>query len=114
LTREEDDLHYTASIGLAQAALGAKIEVPTLDGPQTVDVHPGAQPGETIHLRGKGMPRLQARGEGDLIVTLGVGVPKKLSKRARELLEEYAKETGESIAPPEGLLTKLGKAIRGE
>jgi molecular chaperone DnaJ len=114
LTREEDDLHYTASIGLAQAALGAKIEVPTLDGPQTVDVHPGAQPGETIHLRGKGMPRLQARGEGDLIVTLSVGVPKKLSKRARELLEEYAKETGEAIAPPEGLLTKLGKAIRGE
>ena len=60
------------------------------------------------------MPRLQARGEGDLVVTIAVSVPKKLSKRAKELLEEYAKEVGETIAPPEGFLSKIGKVIRGD
>ncbi len=114
LTRDADDLHYTAQIGLAQAALGTKLEIPTLDGTQSLEIPHGSQPNDTLRLRGKGMPRLQARGEGDLIVTVAVEVPKKLSKRARELLEEYAKEIGESIAPPEGLLSKIGKVIRGD
>ncbi len=114
LTRDGDDLHFTSHIGLAQATLGTKLEIPTLDGMQTVEIPSGSQPNDTLRLRGKGMPRLQARGEGDLIVTIAVDVPKKLSKRAKELLEEYAKETGESIAPPEGFLSKIGKAIRGE
>jgi molecular chaperone DnaJ len=114
LTRDGDDLHYTLPIGLAQAALGGKFEIPTLDGTQVIEVNPGAQPHDTVKLRGKGMPRLQARGEGDLIVTLEVNVPKKLSKRARELLEEYAREIGEEIAQPQTLLQKLGKAFRGD
>jgi molecular chaperone DnaJ len=114
LSRDGDDLHYTARLGLAQAALGAKLEVPTLDGAQLLEIPVGSQPGDTLRLRGKGMPRLQARGEGDLIVTVGVEVPKKLSKRAKELLEEYAKEVGEHISPPEGLLSKIGKAFRGD
>jgi molecular chaperone DnaJ len=114
LTREGDDLHYALPIGLAQAALGGKFEVPTLDGTQVIEVGAGAQPGDTVRLRGKGMPRLQARGDGDLIVTLEIHVPKKLSKRARELLEEYAKEVGEEIAQPQTLLQKLGKAFRGD
>ncbi len=114
LTRDADDLHYTAHIGLAQATLGTKLEIPTLDGTHTLEIPHGSQPNDTLHLRGKGMPRLQARGEGDLIVTIAVSVPKKLSKRAKELLEEYAKEVGESIAPPEGFLSKIGKVIRGD
>jgi molecular chaperone DnaJ len=105
LTRDSDDLHYTARIGLAQAALGAKLEIPTLDGLHLLEIPVGSQPGDTLHLRGKGMPRLQARGEGDLVVTVGVEIPKKLSKRAKELLEEYA------ISPPEGFLSKIGKAF---
>jgi molecular chaperone DnaJ len=114
LTRDGDDLHYTARVGLAQATLGAKLEIPTLDGTQSVEIPVGSQPGDTLRLRGKGMPRLQARGEGDLIVTVGVEIPKKLSKRAKELLEEYAKEVGEQISPSEGFLSKIGKAFRGE
>ncbi len=114
LERDGDDLHHTLNIGLAQAALGAKLEVPTLDGPHTLEVPPGSQPGDALRLRGKGMPRLQGRGEGDLIVGLNVNVPKKLSKRAREILEDYARETEEAVSPPEGFLSKIGKAIRGE
>ncbi len=114
LTRDGDNLHYTAHIGLAQASLGTKLEIPTLDGTHALEIPHGSQPNDTLHLRGKGMPRLQARGEGDLIVTVAVSVPKKLSKRAKELLEEYAKETGESIVPPEGFLSKIGKVIRGD
>jgi molecular chaperone DnaJ len=115
LEREGDDLHYTLPIGIAQATLGGTFAVPTLDGDQTLEVQAGAQPGDTVKLRGKGMPRLQARGEGDLIVTLEVSVPKKLSKRARELLEEYAKEVNEDISHKKpGFFENLGKAIRGE
>ena len=115
LEREGDDLHYVLPIGIAQATLGGAFAVPTLDGDQTLEVHSGAQPGDTLKLRGKGMPRLQARGEGDLIVTLEVSIPKKLSKRAKELLEEYAKEVGEDISHKKpGFFENLGKAIRGE
>jgi molecular chaperone DnaJ len=115
LEREGDDLHYVLPIGIAQATLGGTFAVPTLDGDQTLEVHAGAQPGDTVKLRGKGMPRLQSRGEGDLIVTLEVSVPKKLSKRARELLEEYAKEVNEDISHKKpGFFENLGKAIRGE
>ncbi len=115
LEREGDNLHYVLPIGIAQATLGGAFAVPTLDGDQTLEVHAGAQPGDTVKLRGKGMPRLQARGEGDLIVTLKVSVPKKLSKRAKELLEEYAKEVGEDISHKKpGFFENLGKAIRGE
>jgi molecular chaperone DnaJ len=114
LTREGDDLHYTQPIGLAQAALGGKFEVPTLDGTQVVEVGAGAQHGDTVRLRGKGMPRLQSSFVGDLVVTLEVSVPKKLSKRARELMEEYAREMGEEIAHPQTLLQKIGKAFRGD
>jgi molecular chaperone DnaJ len=114
LAREGDDLHYTLPLGLAQAALGSKFEVPTLDGPQIIEVGAGAQGGDTVRLRGKGMPRLQMSGTGDLIVSLEVSVPKKLSKRARDLLEEYAKEVGEEVNQPQTLLQKIGKAFRGD
>ena len=115
LEREGDNLHYVLPIGIAQATLGGTFAVPTLDGDQTLEVHAGAQPGDTLKLRGKGMPRLQARGEGDLIVALEVTVPKKLSKRAKELLEEYAKEVGEDISHKKpGFFENLGKVIRGE
>jgi molecular chaperone DnaJ len=115
LKREGEHLHFTLPVGVAQAALGGSFRVPTLDGLEPVDVPPGSQPGDTVRLRGKGMPRLQGRGEGDLVVTLDVRVPRKLSKRARELLAEYAKEVGEEVGDHQpGFLERLGKAFRGD
>lgn len=109
LRRDGDDLRYTLRVGVAQAALGCAFEVPTLDEPEAVNVPPGTQPGTEFRLRGKGMPRLQQVGMGDLIVTVQVEVPKKLSPKARDLLEAYAEETGETIEAHE----TLGRRLRG-
>jgi molecular chaperone DnaJ len=90
--REGDDIWHVAIITYPQAALGAEITVPTLDGPTTVKIHPGTQAGEVITLRGKGMPRFRAYGKGDLFVRLGISVPQKLTAQQRALIEQLAKE----------------------
>ena len=97
--RDGDDLHYVLMIGYPQAALGAEVQVPTLEGPTTLRIHPGTQPGEIIRLRGKGMPRFRGYGKGDLLIRVGVPVPEKITSRQRELLEQLAKELGEGVQP---------------
>ena len=97
LMREGDDLWYVAVITYPQAALGAEIAVPTLDGPTTIRIHPGTQAGEVITLRGKGMPRFRAYGRGDLQVRIGVSVPEKLTPEQRVIIEELAKEFGSDV-----------------
>jgi molecular chaperone DnaJ len=96
--REGDDLLNVAVITYPQAALGAEISVPTLEGPVTVKVHPGTQPGETITLRGKGMPRFRGYGRGDLFVRVGISVPEKLTGPQKLLLEQLAKELGTDVS----------------
>ena len=90
--REGDDLWYVAMITYPQAALGAEITVPTLEGPTTIRIHPGTQVGEVITLKGRGMPRFRAYGKGDIIVRIGISVPEKLTFQQRTLLEQLAKE----------------------
>jgi len=93
--RDGADLLHPLSITFPQAALGAKLEVPTLDDePAEVEVPAGAQPGDTVVVRGKGVPHLNRGGRGDLIVVLQLAVPKKLSRKAKKLLEELAAELG--------------------
>jgi len=91
LERQEDNLYFDLVISFAQAALGDKIEIPTLDGQVKLKIPVGLQPGEMIKLKGKGMPRLYSRGRGDLIVRVQVSVPKKLSRREKEIIKELAK-----------------------
>ena len=95
--RDGDDLLHVLMIGYPQAALGAKVNVPTLDGHTTVKIRPGTQPGELIRLRGKGMPRFRGYGKGDLLVRVGISVPEKLTSRQRELLEELAKDLKQDV-----------------
>jgi molecular chaperone DnaJ len=90
--REGDDLWHVAMITYPQAALGAEITVPTLEGPTTIKIHPGTQVGEVITLKGRGMPRFRAYGKGDVIVRIGISVPEKLTFQQRTLLEQLAKE----------------------
>jgi molecular chaperone DnaJ len=97
--REGDDLLYVLMIGYPQAALGAEVSVPTLEGPIAVKVHPGTQPGEVIRLKGKGMPRFRGYGRGDLLVRVGISVPEKLTQQQRALLEQLAKEFNQDIQP---------------
>jgi molecular chaperone DnaJ len=109
LTREGTELYYEAALSIAQAALGTKLHVPTVDGEDAeVEIKPGTQPGTEIKLRGRGVPHLRRQSvRGDLHVIANVTVPTKLSKRQRELLEAFAKETGETVSGP-GLREKLG------
>ena len=95
--REGDDIWHIAIITYPQAALGAEITVPTLEGPTTVKVHPGTQVGETITLRGKGMPRFRGYGRGDLQIRIGISVPDRLTSPQKALLEQLAKEFGSDV-----------------
>lgn len=105
--RSEDDLVYELEVGLAQLALGSTFEVPTMDGPEAVEVAAGSPAGSVIRLRGKGMPRLQQAGSGDQLVVVKLNVPRKLSPKARELLLEYAAETGEEIHERETVMDRI-------
>ena len=108
LKRDGTELYYEAQVSIAQAALGTTLRVPTVDGDEEVDIKPGTQPDTEIRLRGKGVPHLRRPGSrGDLHVLVDVEVPRKLSKKQRELLEAYARESGESVGGG-GLLDKLG------
>ncbi len=110
LKREGTELYYEAQVSIAQAALGTKIMVPTVEGEEEVEIKAGTQPDTEIRLRGKGVPHLRRSGQrGDLHVLVDVVVPTKLSKKGRELLEAFAEESGESVGHGGGgLLEKLG------
>jgi molecular chaperone DnaJ len=86
--RQGTDLYCVVPISFTQAALGAEIQVPTLEGEQTLKIPEGTQSGTTLKVRGKGVPVLNGHGKGDLFVEVRVQTPTKLSKRQRELLQE--------------------------
>ncbi len=98
--REGFDVVHRLSVTYPQAALGAKLEVPALEeeegATQTVKVPSGTQPGETIVIRGAGVPRLHGRGRGDLICVVEVEVPKRLSREQKRLLKELDRAFDES------------------
>jgi molecular chaperone DnaJ len=98
--RDGPDLHTEAAISFPQAALGDTIQIETLDGPADANIPGGTQPGEAIVLRGKGLPKLQDRGTGDLIIHLRVVVPTQLTLEQEEHLRAYAASGGEKIDPP--------------
>ncbi|MEP9411940.1 MAG: molecular chaperone DnaJ [Candidatus Brocadia sp.] len=87
--RQGSDIYMETTISLTEAALGSKIEVPTLDGNALMKIPPGTQTDTLFRLRGSGMPYLKGRGFGDQYVRVIVRTPKNLTKRQRELLEEF-------------------------
>ena len=101
LVRRGTELYHELAVTFPQAALGATLSVPTVEGDEEVIVPAGAQSGHEIKLRGLGVPRLRGAGRGDLHVILNVVVPTKLSKRERELLRELD-EVGEPAVLPKG------------
>ncbi len=90
-TRDGDDVIYELPINFAQAALGAEIEVPTLDGSTKLKVPAGSQTGKEFKLKNKGISHLHSRGRGDQFVKLRVVTPESLTKKQHQLLEELAK-----------------------
>ncbi|NPA74799.1 MAG: molecular chaperone DnaJ [Euryarchaeota archaeon] len=92
--REGTTLHKRLKIPYPVAVLGGEVEVDTLDGTERIKISPGTESGSQITLRGKGVPRFGGGRRGDLILHVEIDVPKKLSKKAKALLKEYAKELG--------------------
>jgi molecular chaperone DnaJ len=97
--REGQHLIVRMPITYSQAALGAKVEIPTLDGPHELKVPPGTQTGEVFKLRGKGVPSPRGSGVGDLLVQVNIEVPKTLSPRQDELLRQLAEQEHVEVSP---------------
>jgi len=95
--RNEEDIILSQKVGIAQAALGAKIEVPTLEGKEELIIPPGTQHGHRVTISGQGVPHLKGVGRGDLIVEISVRVPEKMTKEQREALEKFAELSGEEV-----------------
>jgi len=113
--RRDDDILYGVDLTIVQAALGATLTVPTLDGDDEVEFAPGTQPGEVKVLRGKGVPRLHGHGRGDQEIHVRVLVPHDLDEQQRRLLQEFDDVSGPDQygARPEGVLHKLRNLFTG-
>jgi molecular chaperone DnaJ len=107
--RQDNDVIVEVPVSFPQAALGAEIEVPTLDGKVKFKIPSGTQSGKVFRLKSKGFTDLHGYGRGDELVKIVVETPKRLSARQRELLEEFAKISGEDVNHPmaKGFVDKL-------
>lgn len=106
--RRGNDLICQVPISFPQAALGADVEVPTLNGTERLTIPRGAQSGEILKLKGRGMPDLNGRGRGDLLVEAIIETPRKLSPRQEELLRQLAEIDHEEVSPRrKGFFEKL-------
>ena len=89
--RKGDDIHCTIPVSMPQAALGVALTVPTLDGDKKMDLPQGTDSGEEIRLKKMGIPNIQNGRRGDQVIRILVTTPKKLSKKQKQLLEEFLK-----------------------
>ncbi len=111
--REGHDIFSTVDLTVPQAALGAEVTVPTLQGDIALHFEPGTQPGEIRVLRGRGMPVLQGFGRGDHRVLVNVLVPRRLTDEQRRLLEELERRsTEDNYRESEGFFEKLKSVFR--
>lgn len=107
--RDGSSVLLEQEISYAQAALGAEIEVPTLDGKVKLTIPEGTQPDAVFRMRGKGIPYLRGSGRGDQFVTIRIAVPKNLTSAQKELLRQFAATTGEADTLKTGLFNKKKK-----
>ena len=111
--RDGLDVLLDYPVSFPQAALGGEIEVPSLDGELPLTLNAGTQSGSTYRVRGRGMPSVRGTARGDQLVTVHVVVPTKLSKRERELLEEYAQAGGDQVEE-KSFFERVKDAFRAE
>ncbi|MCP5027022.1 MAG: molecular chaperone DnaJ [Actinomycetia bacterium] len=112
-TRDGYDLHHRLELPMTQAALGAHIEFETLDGTEDLVVPKGTQGGRVFRLRGRGVPQLEGRGRGDLLVHTEVVTPASLSTEEEELLRQLAELRQEEVAPADdGFFSRIRSAFR--
>jgi len=112
--RHDNDILLDLNINIAQATLGAEVEVPTVDGPAVLRIPSGTQPGKVLRMRGKGIPKLRSNGRGDQLVVINIDIPNRLSSEQRELFEQLAKSLGSEVKPQErGFLDWLKDTLIG-
>lgn len=112
--RRNDDILLDVSINVAQAALGARVTVPTIDGDESITIPPGTQPGRILTLKGKGVPHLQRNGRGDQLVILSVEIPTSLDPEQRGLFEKLGTTLGTQPLPQErGFFDRLKELLGG-
>ncbi|MDE3230537.1 MAG: molecular chaperone DnaJ [Chloroflexota bacterium] len=107
--RQGQDILSEQNITFAQAAMGAEIETPTLDGAETLKIQPGTPSGRIIRLKGKGVPVIHSNNRGDQLVTVNVVTPTTLTKRQRELLQEFAEIERQQAERADSSLFERGK-----
>ena len=106
--RSGTDLAASEHVSMAQAALGAEIDVETLDGTETITVPPGTQSGKIVRLKGRGVPEVRGRNRGDLHIQIIVDTPAGLTKDQERLLREFAAQRGEELASEEpGIISRI-------
>ncbi|MCA9821219.1 MAG: J domain-containing protein, partial [Dehalococcoidia bacterium] len=102
-------------VNMAQAALGATVPIPTLDGEEDVEIPPGTQSGDDFVIRGRGVPHLRGSGRGDMIVRATVVIPDELTDDQRQLLEQLAETMGTPTLPKrqKSFFERLRDAVAG-
>src|SRR5262249_31416132 len=95
--REGDDLHIVVPLSIHEAALGAKIDVPSIEGPARLRIPPGTQSGQRFRLRERGVPSPRDGRRGDLVVEARLVLPKMLDERSKELLREFGRINEEDV-----------------
>lgn len=112
--REGNDIYFTMPISFTDAALGAEIQIPTLEGNVDYNIPEGTQTGTQFRLKNKGVANVNGVGKGDLYFTVKVQVPKKLNEKQKELLKEFAEESGEDHKEgKKGFFNKMKDAFGG-
>jgi molecular chaperone DnaJ len=109
--RRGQDLVCALDVPMTQAALGAEVKIPTLEGEELVHIEPGTASGTVLRLRGRGVPHLGRRGRGDLYVTVQVQTPTPASKEERQLMERLAELRGETAGGSRGMFGSLRKLL---
>jgi molecular chaperone DnaJ len=113
LVRDGADLRFELPLAMTQAALGAHLQLETLEGEEELTIPAGTHSGREFRIRGRGVPHLQGRGRGDLVVTVAVDTPTELTKAQEDLLRQLAQERGEDVASAEsGLLSRIRGAFK--
>lgn len=113
--RDDFDVYIDLPVTFVQAALGATVKVPTLDGVVEYDIPEGTQAGAVFRLRGKGIPFIRGKGRGDEYVNIEVEIPKNLTNRQKSLLREFEAETeGKNYKKQRGFLDKMKEILKQE
>ena len=116
--RRDSDLHLELPMNFAQAALGDKVQIPTLEGKDDFIIPAGTQTGKTFRLKGRGVPHVRGQGRGDLMVTIRVVTPTHLNDQQRDLMRQLGETLGEEVIPQnnrgffERMIDALGDAFK--